>query len=132
MQVCYRPQTKLRKSNAFTPVCDSVSEHALGRWVCIPACTGQEGICLCSQEGWGVSARHTPRQIPLSRTPRQKPPRQTPPGSHFTPARHPPRQPLQRTVRILLECILVVNFILFPFFGHFWICIQVTSIVSFS
>ena len=32
------------------------------------------------------------------------PPEQTP-----TPGRRPPRQPLQRTVRILLECILVFN-----------------------
>ena len=36
-------------------------------------------------------------------------PRQTPPGRHTPLGRHPPphRWPLQRTVRILLECILV-------------------------
>ena len=33
---------------------------------------------------------------------------QTPPGRHPPLGRHPPRWPLQRTVRILLECILVL------------------------
>ena len=55
--------------------------------------------------------------------PRQTPPRQTPPGRHLdtpladtpsladTPGRHPPspRQPLQRTIPILLECFLVLK-----------------------
>ena len=45
----------------------------------------------------------TPWQTP----PGQTPPRQTPPGQ--TPP-HPERRPLQRTVRILLECILFVTF----------------------
>ena len=48
----YRPQTKLREGNVFTPVCDSVYR---GRGGCIPACIGQEPD-----------------------TPRQTPPRQTP------------------------------------------------------
>ena len=38
----------------------------------------------------------------------QTPPHQTPPGSHPL-----PRRPLQRTVRILLECIPVGFFFLF-------------------
>ena len=41
------------------------------------------------------------------------PPRQTPPGRHPA-GRLPPRQPLQRKVRILLECILVKRDISWP------------------
>ena len=66
-----------------------------------------------------VVYRHPPRQThPLADTPRQIPPRQTPPppldrqppllGRHLP----PPRWPLQRTVRILLECIRVTEIIL--------------------
>ena len=67
----YRPQTKLRKGNVFTPVCVSV-------------------------HGGGV---HPPRQTHAA------------PGRHIPP---PPRGPLQWTVRILLECILV---------SHKYICL---------
>ena len=63
---CYRPQTKLRKGNVFTPVCHSV------------------------HTGGGV---HSPGQTS---------PEQTPPWADI-----PPRRPLQRTVRIPLECIVV-------------------------
>ena len=62
----YRPQTKSRKGNVFTSVCQE----------------------FCPQ--WG---RCTPRQTP--------PPGQTPPS--------PGRRLLQRTVRILLECIFVLS-----------------------
>ena len=39
-----------------------VSQHALGRGVCIPACTGPGGVCIstCTGQGgvcWGVSAQ---------------------------------------------------------------------------
>ena len=54
-----------------------------------------------SVHGGGVSGRHLPSG--------QTPPRQTPPC-----AGTPQRRPLQRTVRILLECILVV----FNFMGY--------------
>ena len=89
---------KLWKGNVFTPVCDSV-------------------------HGGGVHPKQTPpRQTPLGRHhPGRHPPpsrhplcrhplgrhllRQTPPPP---PTRQtPPRRPMQRTVRILLECILV-------------------------
>ena len=50
----------------------------------------------------GCMADTTPGQTPLpGQTP--SPPGQTPPG------RHSPRLPLQQTVRILLECILVIE-----------------------
>ena len=49
--------------------------------VCIPACTGAD-----------TPGRHSPHLV-------RHPPRQTPPG-----------RPLQRTVRILLECILLIFF----------------------
>ena len=61
--------------------------------VCIPACTGAEP----------PSPRQT--DIPLGR---HFPGRHLPPGRH-PPGQTPPRWPLQRTVRILLECILVHN-----------------------
>ena len=48
--------------------------------------------------GEGVSGRHPPGRQPLFRHPM---------GRH--PGRHTPRWPLQQTVRILLECILVVT-----------------------
>ena len=33
-----------------------VSQHALGRGVCIPVCTGQGGVCVCQHAlGMGVS-----------------------------------------------------------------------------
>ena len=66
--------------------------------VCIPACTGAEP----------PSPRQTfPEQtdIPLGR---HFPGRHLPPGRH-PPGQTPPRWPLQRTVRILLKCILVHN-----------------------
>ena len=82
--VHYHPQMMLRKGNDFTPVCDSV------------------------QRGGG----QPPGRHPLSQTPpwadTHTPPRQTqPPGQTPLPGQTPARQPLQSTVCILLECILV-------------------------
>ena len=81
----YRPQTKLQKGNVFTPVC-----HPVHRGEVYPP------------------TQTPPRQTP---SPGQTPPRQTPPllGKH-PPGRLPPprRRPLQWTVRILLESILVL------------------------
>ena len=69
---CYRPQTKLRKGNVFTSVCQE----------------------FCPQEGGGV---HPQTDLP----PGRHPPGKTPPA--------PSRRLLLRTLRILLECILVLN-----------------------
>ena len=77
----YRPHTKLRKGYVFTPVCHSVS----GGGGCLPQ-------CMLRYNPW---ADTRPGQTP----PRQTPPEQTPPS----------RRLLLRTVRILLECILVTN-----------------------
>ena len=110
---CYRPQTKLREGNVFTPVCDSV--HTGG---CIPACNG----CMCVCPGGcllRVGHTNTPRQTPLVQIPpadtpllnthtplgKHPPPpsRQTPPdthtlGRHTHPRQTPPRQtPLGHT-----------------------------------
>ena len=59
-------------------------------------------ICHSVHEGWWCTHLLWPFRHP-------PPPRQTPPGQTDTPlVRHPPgRWPLQRTVRILLECILI-------------------------
>ena len=59
--------------------------------------------------------RYTPRHLPLEQTPpldrhspwADTPPRQTPPPPPPSRADTPARWPLQRTERILLECILV-------------------------
>ena len=80
-----------------------VSKHALGRHppgqtgeVCIPACTVSDT----------PMGRHIPRQIHLRRTPPGKTGGVYPSMHWF---RHPPGRPLQRTVRILLECYLVFS-----------------------
>ena len=100
--------TKLLEGNIFTPVCQS----------------------FCSQGGWGVCLSvcwdSRPPHTPRNRSPRSR----QPPGSRQPPppprSRHPPgadtpweQTPLaqcmlgdtanKRAVRILLECILVVN-----------------------
>ena len=96
----YSLQQKLQKGNVFTNVCQEFCP-----W----------GFCL---------GRHPPEQTPPRQTPpwvdialgRQPPPspeadippmQTLPPGQTPPLGRHPPRQPLQRTVCILLECILV-------------------------
>ena len=100
----YHPQTKLRKGSVFT----SVSQEFY------------QGRCTHPLAG-----RHPPGQTPpspagrhppMARHPlagRQPPSRQTPtPGRQTPPGSTPPWQAdtplLQRTVRILLECILVL------------------------
>ena len=77
--IYYRPQ-RCCEGYVFTPVCHSV--HGGG----LPQC---------------MLGYHPPEQTP--------PQDQPPPGSRQPPgSRHPPeRRPLLRTVRILLECILV-------------------------
>ena len=57
--------------------------------------------------------------LPGQTSPEQTPPRRTPPGRH-SPAQcmlgyTSPLRPLQRMVRVLLECILVCVFLLTPF-----------------
>ena len=81
----YRPQTKLRKGNILTPVCQSFCSDG----GCLPQ-------CMLGYTPWADT-----------------PPGQTPPGRH-PPGRYPPGQtPLQtpplQMVRILLECILVFH-----------------------
>ena len=80
----YRPQTKLLKGNVFTPV-----------------------TSVCSQGG-GVHPRaDTPQGRHNPPPPTDIPPQQTPPPGRHPTRQTPPRRPLQQTVRILLECILV-------------------------
>ena len=75
---------------------------------CLSFCSQGECIPACTTADTSQADTPPPRQTP----PRQKP---LPLGRHplgrHPPGRHPwadtPRQPLQRTVRILLECILV-------------------------
>ena len=75
--------------------------------VCIPACTGQTGVYPSMH--WG---RHPPGRPPWADITRlgRHPPGQTPPQADTPPPRADdlPRRPLQRTVRIILECILVI------------------------
>ena len=87
----YRPQTKLREGNVFTPVCDSVHRGGVSVW---------GGLC---REG-SLSGGLYPGGLclgglcPVSR------------GSLYggvSVRRHPPYGK-ERTVRILLECILVL------------------------
>ena len=76
-------------------------------WSCSLGCVSQHAL------GQTPPGRH-----PLADTPWADTPRQTPPTADTSHSRHqppppqqtsPPRRPLQRTVRILLECILVIR-----------------------
>ena len=90
----YHSQMKLWKGNIFTTVCQSFCS----KWgLCIPACIGQT---------------HPPlEKCPSpSQTPRSDPPEQTPPFPVHA-GMHAPRRSLLLTVRILLECILVLRYI---------------------
>ena len=105
---------KLWEGNVFTPVCQSfcsrggggeVSQHAMDRDVCIPACNGvsASGSRGCTPLDRHPLSRHPPRQTHKSlgrhttpetdtttqtdTPPGQTPYPQTPPGQ-----RHPPRQ----------------------------------------
>ena len=84
--ICYRPQAKLRKGNVFTPVCQSFCSW---RGVCPSPC-------------WDTSPPPGQTPIPWVDTPLG---RHQPGQTCF----HPSRRLLLRTVRILLECILVTN-----------------------
>ena len=88
-----RPQTKLRKGNVFTPVCDSVhggggmrggGGACVARGACMVGGMHGKGACIAGD----VHGR----------------------GGHAWQK----RRPLQRTGRILLECILVWDFVAFP------------------
>ena len=108
----YRPQTKLRQGNVFTPVCDSV--HRVGggtmsRGVSVRGCLCPEGLCPAGSLSWEVSLSRGVSVLgvsfqreslswgclcpgrPLSR----RPPSPLPPYGYV------------RAIRILLECILV-------------------------
>ena len=69
----YRPQTKLRKGNVFTSVCQE----------------------FCPRRGVSTPPRQTPPTWADTTTPKQ--------------TRPPSRRLLQRTVHIILECILVIS-----------------------
>ena len=74
----YRPQTKLRQGNVFTPVCHSV--HGWGG--CMPDTPEQ------TQPGRHLPGRHPPGQTlltPWVDTPRQTPPLADNPLRHFPP-----------------------------------------------
>ena len=80
----------------FSQACVKNSVHGPGG--CIPACTGAD--TPLPSACWD-----TPPRADLGRHPQGKhPPGQTPPLGRPPPLH---RRPLQRTVRILLECILV-------------------------
>ena len=119
----YRPQTKLRKGNVFTSVCQELCPQ-VGGGRCTPP--GQTDI---HHPHLGRPSRQTPswadtHSRQTSSLVRHPPPpgqtlstswtdtqwadipqwADTPPWANTPP---PIRRPLQRTVRILLECILV-------------------------
>ena len=94
----YRPQMKLRKGNVFTPVCQSFmgGRHA---W---------QGVCMAGgHAGWGgVRGRgHAWQRACMAGGMRD--------GGHCMAGggggrcAWQERRPLQRTVRILLECFLI-------------------------
>ena len=76
--------TKLRQGNVFTPVCHSV----------------HKGGSASMHAGIDPLGRHPPGRHPQGDTPLGRPPRADTP---------PSRRLLQRTVHILLECILVTH-----------------------
>ena len=115
---------KLRQGNIFTGICQSFCSQ--GEDVCLSACwdTPKEAhppVGSTPPFGKHTSLGSTPpsgKHIPLEAhtPPGSTPPRSTPPPPGSTPGKHTPHPPLrrslQRTVRILLECFLVVR--IFP------------------
>ena len=108
----YRPQAYLRKSNVFTSVCQEFCRGSgvVGipacTWrggVCIAACTGRGGVCIPACTRLGVCIPACNMQGGVADTPLGR----HPPGRPLPPP--PPGRPLQRTVCILLECILVIS-----------------------
>ena len=98
----YRPQTKLRKGNVFTPVCQSFCSRGrvypsmhLGRY---PPRETSPARCM-------LGYTHTPAQCMLGYT--HPTPAQCMLGYTHTPAQCMLGYTPLRTVRILLECILV-------------------------
>ena len=101
----------------FLPSANEVVERKCF-YTCLYAILFTEGGCI-SQDALGQTppplAKHpSPGRHPLGRhRPGRHPPRQTPPGQTppaqcmlgYTPS--PRRRPLLRTIRILLECIIV-------------------------
>ena len=94
----------MRQGNVFTPVCHSV--HG-GRWLSASVHAG-----IHTPLGRTHPRKHTPAPPPPkkhlpeahSHPPETHSPGSTPPGKHPS----SPRRSLQRTVRILLECFLVL------------------------
>ena len=106
--------------------------------------------CVCPQEGVSASV-HAGIPSPLSRPPWEQtppsplgadtppgadPPEQTPPRTDPPWSRHPPEQtppwerwPLLRTVRILLECILVLIAVTFWAMSQIRIIYQLQSVL---
>ena len=105
MLSCYHPQRSC-EGYVFTPVCHSVHRgEYLGRY---PPGPGTPPGRYTPRVGTPPGTRYTPRQVDPPRTP-VHPPAGTPPLDQVHPPEqvHPSRRLLLRTVRILLECILV-------------------------
>ena len=119
--------TQLWQGNVFTPVCQSfcsqgrgcVADTSPGRhtpprdtpWAdTAPGQThtpGRHTPVQTHPPGQTPLCADTPRQIPQSKHTLVDTPQAYPSDRHHPPPTH--RQPLQRTVRILLECFLVYN-----------------------
>ena len=95
---CYRLQTKLRKGNVFTSMCQE----------------------FCPLGGRSIPPRQTPPP------PGRHPPSRHPPQARHLPGRHPSGQtpsqrwPLQWAVCILLECILALTSLCSAFLDKRW------------
>ena len=91
----YRPQTKLRKGNVFTPVCQSFCSQGVYPSAC-----------------WDMPppGQTPPLGCPLADTPPGQTPQADNPLGTTPLGKHPTsRRLLLQTVRILLECILVLR-----------------------
>ena len=106
----FLPSAFVATGNVFTPVCHSVH---VGGGVCLTACWDTPPPSRHPTPQADTPPGQTPPgQTPLGQTPpgQTHPPGQTP-RTDTPPGQIPPssRRLLQRTVRILLECILVVG-----------------------
>ena len=59
----YRPQTKLREGNVFTPVCDSVDGVGSVQGGFCPGGLCSEGALSRGVSVWGVSVEETPHTV---------------------------------------------------------------------